>query len=279
MELEVRARAHPEDLDLCEELWSSLLDDEEYEDAAKVLARLVAALRGQPYRILRALTRHEACAGSAPGLVELRGELGLEFAHDTLSPDRAVEQLAARAPQLARMVRREELAGCDIRWVEGDLRVPHLDLCGQLPLVVTGSLYVAGALVDSAYPLSVLVVLGDLVAANVVTRGELAVGGSVRIAGLWFLNSGNDYEVRVAGNVRTGLFYEGGMHTAIGGSLEGPAVSRHNKVSTRDGELPHDEIDATHFLAHVLEDGEPNVERLVEAAELELPMLAPTDVG
>ncbi|NVB79955.1 MAG: hypothetical protein HOV81_16285 [Kofleriaceae bacterium] len=138
---------------------------------------------------------------------------------------------------------------------------------------MTGSLHVTGALLDGSHPLSSLTVLGSLFASNAVTRGELVIGGDVRITNLWYLNSGNDYTVHIAGDVHAAVFYEDGMRTTIGGTLTGAAVSLHNEVTTRVGKLARGTVDPQCFAEDVLDEDAPAVEKLVEAARLERALL------
>lgn len=278
IELEAEVRRAPSDLTVIEALWSSLLEDGEPDAAGRWLAVLVRAWEvDEPYRALHALSVHDAHGGDAAGLAALRERLGLVFAFEELTRHEATARLKARSPHVDARLGRDELADQPVHWVEGDLRIPHLDLAECPPLIVTGTLEVAGSLVDATHPLSLLVVLGDLVAGQAVTLGELQAAGNVRVRGLWFLCSGNDYVVRVGGDVDTGVLFEDGMHTVVGGELSGARlISRHNTVTSARGRLASSDLPAepgSIFASAVLEEGQPTLEKLALAARLELPML------
>ncbi len=278
IELEATARRTPSDLSVVEALWSSLLDDGDLDAAGRWLSVLVQAWEHvSPYRALRALTIHDAHGGEAAALPGLRERLGLVFPFEELTRDEATTRLKARAPLVDARLLRDEFDDLPVHWVEGDLRVAHLDLAEAPPLIVTGSLEVTGSLVDSTYPLSLLVVLGDVVAGQAVTLGEFHVAGKVTVRGLWFLCSGNDHVARVGGDVTTGVFFEDGMRTVVGGGLVGAQlISRHNTVTTARGRLasgdPPPDPGAI-FSQAVLDEGQPTLEKLALAARLELPML------
>ncbi len=275
IELEAKVRRTPDDLSLVEALWSSLLNDGEPADAQRWLGRLAQAWQAtQPYRVLRLYEDHAAGGGDPGPAAELRRTLGLDFAFEEVSAADATRRLAVRSPELALRVRlaRRELGGELVRWVEGDLRLPHLEMLGAPPLVVAGALDVAGAVVDSVDPLSVTVVLGALRCGHAVLRGEWHVAGDVDVGGLLYLCSGNDYVVQVGGDVRVGVLIEDGTRFAIAGELSGRRlISRHNEVTSRAGTLPHGDLDEAmdELDAAVLDDGALSVELLVRAAREE----------
>jgi len=279
IELEAKVRATPDDLALIEALWSSLLDDGEPADAQRWLTRLAETWRApQPYRVLRLYEDHAARGGDPGPAAELRRALGVDFAFEELSAAEAIRRLAVRVPGMERRVRleRDELGGEPVRWVEGDLRLPHLEMLGEPPLVVTGTLEVAGTVVDSVYPLSVTVVLGTLRCGHAVLRGEWHIAGDVDVGGLLYLCSGNDYAVEVGGDVRVDLLIEDGTRFAIAGGLTGRRlISRHNEVTSSTGTLPRSDLeDVTDELdAAVFDDGELSVELLVQSAREERSLL------
>jgi hypothetical protein len=280
IELEAKLRATPDDLALVEALWSSLLNDGEPADAQRWLTRLAEAWQAtQPYRVLRLHEDHAAGGGDPGPAAELRRALGLDFAFEELSAADATQRLALRAPGLAPRVRleRRELGGDPVRWVEGDLRLPHLEMLGAPPLVVAGALEVAGAVVDSLDPLSVTVVLGALRCRHAVLRGEWHVAGDVDVRGLLYLCSGNDYVAEVGGDVRVDVLIEDGTRFAIAGELIGRRlISRHNEVTSRAGVLRHRDLDdvTDELEPAVFDDGSLSVERLVRAAREDRPLLA-----
>jgi hypothetical protein len=150
-------------------------------------------------------------------------------------------------------------------------------MLGEPPRVVTGMLEVAGTVVDSVYPLSLTVVLGTLRCRHAVLRGEWHVAGDIDVGGLLYLCSGNDYVVKVGGDVRVDILIEDGTRFAIAGGLTGRRlISRHNEVTSSAGTLPHSGLDdvTDELDAAVFDDGELSVELLVQSAREERSPLA-----
>ncbi|MEU9337018.1 hypothetical protein AB0D49_28265 [Streptomyces sp. NPDC048290] len=87
----------------------------------------------------------------------------------------------------------------DWRHHPGDLRLPG-DTGLDIALVVEGDLTVDGFLDDHVTGLGLLVVLGDLVVGDLLSRGALHVGGDLRADGLVY-GYYNDFTFEVAGAV------------------------------------------------------------------------------
>ncbi|WP_404953119.1 hypothetical protein [Streptomyces sp. 147326] len=93
------------------------------------------------------------------------------------------------------------LRNTSIGWYhhEGDLVVPE-DLDLDVALVVDGDLIVHGFLDDYVSGMGMLVVLGDLVVRDLVSRGSVYVGGDLRAEGIVY-GYYNDYTFEVEGAV------------------------------------------------------------------------------
>lgn len=79
-------------------------------------------------------------------------------------------------------------------------------------MLITGNLEVGGLLSDCAEAEhTLLVVLGDLQAKNVFVRGELAIAGSLRVQGVVYANSLNDYALTVGKDLSADALIETGM--------------------------------------------------------------------
>lgn len=262
LDLERRTKQHPE---LGGELLVALLNHGEFDAAHSWLLRLVAEHRARsPYRALHCFELYEGYTGEALAeATALRTELGLNYDFEALTVPEAKARLKQLAPEVWLP---DDVEDAPVRFVEGPLRLPHLEVKGEV-LIVTGSLEVTGSLIDSNHPVSAVVVLGSVSCGQAVLSGQWQVRGSFEVRGLAYLNSGNDFEVVIGGDARIDVLLEDGMHTTIGGELTGRHLaSQHNQVTSRSGRLPRG--DASTALLEQL-DGEPTIEALTEAAQNE----------
>jgi hypothetical protein len=110
---------------------------------------------------------------------------------------------------------------------DGDLRCDVLEV-GPEPMVVTGSLHVAGLLTDGkGADHTLLVVLGDLEAHSLLTVSAVFVAGEVRLKGVAFGDSLGD-EVFDAGALTARAVIESGHHFVVAGALDvGVLVGTH----------------------------------------------------
>ena len=116
----------------------------------------------------------------------------------------------------------EESGDYDVRVCDGDLEIDgdfSTSAANIAGLFVRGSLRVAGRYRDTGYPRSSVIVVGDLVARDIVTGGHLEVLGNLHAA-RYLVGDHNDYGARIAGGVRARLFVPQHHHFAIGGAVD-----------------------------------------------------------
>jgi len=113
--------------------------------------------------------------------------------------------------------------------VRGPLELASLYRDAGAALVVFGDLVVDGPLLLDEH--AWLVVTGNVVARDVWATAALYVHGAMRVGGLVYLNTLNDYAC-IVGALEAPVLVEEGMHTTVRGAFRGLVFSCHNSVST-----------------------------------------------
>jgi len=139
----------------------------------------------------------------------------------------------------------DDAPATDVEWTRGPQHVAALHRVAGAPLIVIGDLRVDGPVLLEEH--AWLVVTGDVSARDVWATAAIYVHGSVRVDGLLYLNSLNDYSVSVAGSVDVALLVEEGMRTTICGSFSGAVLSSQNIVRTGADRKVWPRVDAERF--------------------------------
>ncbi|NVB38754.1 hypothetical protein G6O69_13015 [Pseudenhygromyxa sp. WMMC2535] len=147
--------------------------------------------------------------------------------HQTISAERACALAFAKAPWLREYV---DFRQRDYENSAGDIIV-HLysgdtvfdgDFAVEAnSVLVDGNLDVRGVLSDCAdRQFTLLVVLGDLTARDMLSCGSVAVDGSVHVERLIYVNSLFDCSFVVYGDLSADGFVEEGSHSWVGGNID-----------------------------------------------------------
>ena len=201
--------------------------------------------------------------------------------YNEIPAEQAEELLARRSPALAKQVdfRRDEYENEDGDWVvrlyRGDTEIDSNFTVESDSVLVDGNLRVRGLLSDCGdVDQTLLVVIGDVVARDLHTNGEMIVGGNVSVERLIYANSANDYSFLVHGSVTTQALVEEGMLCWVGGPIEAATVlSLQNEIRQGVGadqarfvERQAEDAGAV-FVPELTADGYPEMRKIRQAQE------------
>ena len=119
-----------------------------------------------------------------------------------------------------------------VRLYTGDTVFDGNFAVGSDTVLVDGNLSVQGLLSDcEESDHTLLVVLGNVTARDILSAGEMSIRGNVLVERLVYLNSLNDYRFLVGGDLTAEALAEDGMFTWIHGEIHAKRVlSLHNEI-------------------------------------------------